>query len=312
VTCNICGSNDHEVITKRDREGYRTFKVLCRECGLIYTNPLPTSEELKHFYEQKSVVKKENEFIPKNKRIFRAAMRALPRYNRIKQFLKKGAQVLDTSACMGEFVYLLRKKGYDATGVELNRHFINYAEKEFGLTLNYHFLDQIHYETNSFDIISANHIINHYLNPLEVLKKYHNFLKPNGILNIEVSNIEAKNTSPFHRYRFKQFYNYNLYTLQVLARKAGFEVLNTILIPGSLHINVLLRKSEQKEIKIKSTQNYLKVRTSIKGYNTLNYLFSLAPYIKIWDNIRKHFKFTKRSRPYSSGKALLDDFFSKA
>ncbi|AIF81663.1 methyltransferase domain-containing protein [endosymbiont of Acanthamoeba sp. UWC8] len=311
LTCNLCNSSDHELITSKDYENYKSFKVLCRECGLIYSNPVPTLEGLELYYEQKSERYSGEIFIPKLRRIYRSALRAIYRYNRIKHYLKKGINVLDSSACIGEFVYLLEQKGSNAIGVEHNNYLIQYARNELKINIERHFLDNIKMPKETFNIITAYHILNLCLNPLEVLKKYWSFLKDDGILNLEVPNIDARHIAPYHRFRFKYFYNFNLHTIKMLARRAGFEVVNTIIIPKSMHINMILKKGEPYQDEVSDAQNYMMVRNSIIGYKSLNFLVSPLPYLKAMDNIKKYMVLNKAVKEYSSGKEILDDCFAK-
>ena len=44
-----------------------------------------------------------------------------------------------------------------------------------------------------------------------------------GVLLIEVPNVEAVCIAPAHRFHFAHFYNFNRAALEALGRKAGFE-----------------------------------------------------------------------------------------
>ncbi len=310
TSCNLCTASDGELLATRDREGHKNFKVLCSNCGLIYSNSIPSLEELEIFYQQGYERKFNNVFVPKSRRVYRSALRAVYRYNRIKHYLSKGIKILDTSACMGEFVYLLEQKGYETLGIEHNHHFIKYAKEEIKINLENHFLDRITLSPNSFDIITAHHILNLYVNPFEVLKKYYGFLKENGILNIEVPNINARHIAPYSRFRLKHFYNFNLYTIEMLARNAGFKVINTILIPESMHINMILKKDKPFEGGSGNIQNYINVRNSIMGYKSLNFLISPLPYLKAFSNAKKYLALNKNVKKYSCGKEILDSCFA--
>jgi 2-polyprenyl-3-methyl-5-hydroxy-6-metoxy-1,4-benzoquinol methylase len=315
VACNLCGSDDQEKLRVKDRDGYQSYKSICRECGLIYANPLPTIEELQEYYKKrfdnKRIMGLNGPYELKLRRIYRAALRAIYRYNRIKPFLKAGSRILDTSACAGEFVYLLNAKGFKVRGVEQNPYFIEYARSELGINLENQFLDEINFEAKSFDIITAHHILNLCLDPLAVLRKYHKFLSDDGVLNLEVPNIEAQYTSPHRRFRFKHFYNFNLYTIQALARRAGFEVINTVIIPESMHINIIFKKSNEQSFKLVNVQNYLKVRENVKGYKSLNYLFSSLPYIKAMHNLTKYFMIEQNVKNYTHGRDILKHCYAR-
>ena len=48
-----------------------------------------------------------------------------------------------------------------------------------------------------------------------------------GVLLIEVPNVEAVCIAPAHRFHFAHFYNFNRDALEALGRKAGFEPVQT-------------------------------------------------------------------------------------
>ena len=50
VSC-LCGRNDSDLICSFDRYGLDQKTVICRDCGLIRSNPRMTEEEYRYFYE---------------------------------------------------------------------------------------------------------------------------------------------------------------------------------------------------------------------------------------------------------------------
>jgi SAM-dependent methyltransferase len=48
--CNLCGSGDLIVLTHRDRYGYPADAAGCRQCGLVFINPVMTPEAYGEFY----------------------------------------------------------------------------------------------------------------------------------------------------------------------------------------------------------------------------------------------------------------------
>lgn len=309
VPCALCGSRDSEWLTKKDRDGYKTFKTLCCSCGLVYTNPLPTIEELQVFYQKKFDKMATGGFQPQLQKIYRAGIRALGRYNRIKPYLTDNATILDASACMGELCYLLKAHGYSVEGIECNPHFVKYAKEELNIELQPHFLDNITLHKEAYNIILSHHIVNLCLHPLQLLKKYHHALKPQGILNLEVPNIEARYTTPFNRFRFKQFYNFNIPVIEMLARKTGFDILNTIVLPNKHHINIIMQKSRQQKISIANIDNYLQVRKNIFSYTNLDYLLSKTPYVKMLTTLKRRWQLNKISHQFTSARKILDSLY---
>ena len=50
VSC-LCGRNDSDLICSFDSYGLDQKTVICRDCGLIRSNPRMTEEEYRNFYE---------------------------------------------------------------------------------------------------------------------------------------------------------------------------------------------------------------------------------------------------------------------
>jgi SAM-dependent methyltransferase len=309
VGCNLCASMASDSIARKDRDGYKTEKSLCRDCGMIYTNPMPTTSELRTFYRPRYDRIRKEDKRQRMKRIYRGASRALTRYNRVKIYLKPGATVLDASACYGEMLYLLNKHGYDASGIESNPALAEFGRNTLGLNIKNQFFDELELPSNHFDVVISHHLLNLCLDPKKMLNKYHAALNEGGILNLEVPNIETKYKSPLHRLRFKHFYNFNLFTIQMLVQQSGFDILNTILIPNTHHINIIARKRDITPKVAKSKDNYHRVRQAIMGYKSLGYMVSTAPYLKMYHNIRKHFRLLKLTRDFSDAIELLEHVY---
>lgn len=313
AVCKLCEAYDYEVIYSHKIDKTQYNKILCRGCGLIAPNPLPSLTQLAVFYKKRYTRSLNSSNIPKLSRLYKAIHRAVPRYNRIRPWLHPNIKVLDVSANCGEFLYLLRQKGIEGVGIEHNPFFIEYAKSEYGLPLQHALLDEFNSMPGDeqFDIIVANHSLHLHLDPCQTLHNYYARLKDRGIINIEVPNIESISTPPYQRFRFKHFYNFNLHTLQSMVKKAGFTVLNTILIPGSLHINVILQKSVPQACEVRSGQNYANVKNALHAHTLLGYFLSSMPYQHALNHAISRIKIMAIVQKYKSGKEMAEDIFSK-
>lgn len=78
VKCNLCESSDFKLITKQTDLIYKISKnyfniVECNNCGLNYTNPRPTQEEIINFYDK-------NYQFHENENIIKVILREIIRY----------------------------------------------------------------------------------------------------------------------------------------------------------------------------------------------------------------------------------------
>jgi SAM-dependent methyltransferase len=51
AACNLCGSERHVEVARRDRYGYPTRSVVCSRCGLGFLSPRPSADAYGRFYE---------------------------------------------------------------------------------------------------------------------------------------------------------------------------------------------------------------------------------------------------------------------
>lgn len=81
IPCNLCGSLSVETLSLKDRNGYYLRTVICKKCGLIWSDPRPAEENIKKFYLKE--YRKEYKGItrPKKKHIYRDSKEAIKRYS---------------------------------------------------------------------------------------------------------------------------------------------------------------------------------------------------------------------------------------
>ena len=83
VNCNFCNSTEYKFITKQTDLIYKTtndfFNVVeCCKCGLNYTNPRPSENEINNFYKPNYQFHKQNN---KFKAILRGLIKLLANSN---------------------------------------------------------------------------------------------------------------------------------------------------------------------------------------------------------------------------------------
>jgi 2-polyprenyl-3-methyl-5-hydroxy-6-metoxy-1,4-benzoquinol methylase len=103
--------------------------------------------------------------------------------------LPTGLRVLDVGCGGGYFLRVARLLGADVEGIEPSPHGVEQARKSGLQVFNGTVQD---YEqsagANRFDVITANHVVEHMPNPVEALVAMRNLLKPGGYIWIAVPN----------------------------------------------------------------------------------------------------------------------------
>jgi 2-polyprenyl-3-methyl-5-hydroxy-6-metoxy-1,4-benzoquinol methylase len=316
VLCPICDSEEFDFIRSHKIAEHLVHKLLCKGCGFIYSNPLLSQEEMHKI----SLKRATNMAKPDIRLSYRSAIRALPRFNRVRNIIKsnKEIKIIDIGARTGEFIYLLLNKGYSVHGIEVNKEFINYASNEYGVAIEQQFFDELTLAKESADLITCYHLLHLISDPQTFLEKIYNALKTGGYLNLEIPNIEAKHRPTQQKLKAKNLHMFNVYTITSLAKLAGFTVKNTILIPGTLHINLILKKENIgmdahpiTKKSLRNSKNYNLVKNTVKGYRSLDYLISAAPYSKLLNKIKRHFRECRQLHLYSSAKQVVNTLFNR-
>lgn len=128
------------------------------------------------YYRDKEYLENENLF----RNIFQK------RFNILKRFVKKGGKVLDIGCSNGVFLDLFKENGFETWGVEPSKNGLIAKEKGHNIIASY--FDKAKLSKNYFDVVVANHTLEHVDNPNLFLRKVNQILKNDGIVFIDVPN----------------------------------------------------------------------------------------------------------------------------
>jgi len=309
--CNLCGSTEYDVLSKIGRGNEPLNTVICKKCGLVWSHPFPLDPLI--YYQKHYRIRYKGTFTPKKKHIFRAARAAVGRFDLLKHLLKPRWRVLEVGSGGGEFLYLLKKLGYDAFGIEPNEGYAEYAKSEYQLNIKTGFLQNTQFEENSFEMVTLWHVLEHMDNPADILKKIHFFLATDGLLIIEVPNIEAICSSPKNTFHAAHLYNFNQSTLRRMVERAGFVVIEKLMGGDGGNIFLFLKKISEAPRKIQNEidGNYERIKSIVARRTTLKYYFSRYPYSRVLSKIRQWFSEKGASNQFASGKGILDHLMEK-
>ena len=118
---------------------------------------------------------------------------------------------------------MLRKLGFDASGLEPDEQYARHAREALGVPVATGFVQDAAFPAGSFDVVTMYHALEHVEDPSAILSRLRGWMADQGVLLIEVPNVEAVCIAPAHRFHFAHFYNFNRDALEALGRKAGFE-----------------------------------------------------------------------------------------
>jgi SAM-dependent methyltransferase len=313
IPCNVCGSVDIEELGGRDRDGRRLRTTICRRCGLVWSNPRPSEEDVRRYYSREYRLDYKGRATPSLRHIARSGRGALNRIRGLSPFLKKGARVLDAGAGGGEVVYALRKLGFEAVGLEPDEQYARHARETLGVPVTTGFVQDAEFPPAGFDLVTIYHALEHVEDPAGILARLRRWIAPGGLLLVEVPNVEARCILPGHRFHFAHFYNFNRVTLEATGRKAGFEPLQTTTSPdGGNLIGIFRAGSPRQTAAIDFEGNYARVAGIVRGHTTTRYYLSAAPYSGPIGRLRAYLIDRAATRGHETARQVLDGLIEKS
>ncbi len=196
-SCNMCGSpiSGHKIIGKRlnrsqgrnpkNKIGITTTIAKCPNCGLVYSNPQPIPSDIQDHYGVPPETYWKQEYFTVSDDYFKAEIA------RLRQLIdfKAGMKSLDIGAGLGKAMIALSNAGFDAYGFEPSRQFFDRALTQMKISpekLRLSMVENADYAESSFDFISFGAVLEHLYDPSDSIIKALKWLKPNGIIHIEV------------------------------------------------------------------------------------------------------------------------------
>ena len=264
VPC-LCGSNTFDMIAEVDRYGILQDTVICVECGLVQSNPRMTKEELTAFYSsdlyrlcydgENYLEKYENKYTPEyGRHIFYEI-------DKVKR-IDPGISILEIGAGGGWNLLPFIDKGAKVLGIDYSPSLIELGLKH-AIPMKQGSIDTI---PGQYDVIVINHVLEHFLNPVDSLRKIALHSKHEGIIYISVPNILNFNMGQLQN---AHTYYFSPYTLERYCAEAGLGLL-AIGKAQNIHLFGIFRLGDAQDrpaFRCKKTKinfNLVKLKTLVK------------------------------------------------
>lgn len=306
VPCNLCDASDVAVIGDRDRDGHPLRTTICRKCGLVWSNPRPSEEDVRRYYSSEYRLDYKGHSTPSMRHIARSGRGALNRYRALAPYIQPGDRILDAGAGGGEVVYVLRKLGFDASGLEPDEQYARHAREALGVPVTTGFVQDAVIPAGSFDAVTMYHALEHVEDPSAILSRLRDWMVDQGVLLIEVPNVEAVCIAPAHRFHFAHFYHFNRDALEALGRKAGFEPVETTTSSDGGNLTSVFRVAPRAQPPRFDAANYVRVAGIVKGHTSLKYYCSASPYSGPVNRLRTYLTDRRASQGCNAPTQVLD------
>jgi 2-polyprenyl-3-methyl-5-hydroxy-6-metoxy-1,4-benzoquinol methylase len=214
VSCTLCGSS---TIVEREWRGQFRYGQ-CTSCSLAFVLNPPSEELTEEQY---------NQGVSSKLAYYRLAAaadaRSFDRLLRLVERYRRPASILDVGCNIGTFVRAAQARGWSATGVDLNREAIEYGRSRFGLRLLT--LEQLESEPDvRFDVIHSSDTVEHFTDPVGVMRYYAARLKPDGLLAVSTPNYDSRLCKIFQLKPTEHLFLFNQQSLSHMLRSIGLTV----------------------------------------------------------------------------------------
>ena len=309
VPCCVCGGENFELLSEKDRYGLYVPVVICKDCGLIQTNPRMTQDAYNQFYEleyRKLYVGKD---APADKDDFFKSeyKHGGGIYQYISENMKRGianALIVEIGCGAGGILQYFKEKGNDVYGVDLGSEYIEFGRDNYDLNIETGTIDNVIKGGMSPDIVIYSHTLEHILDPVEELTKLKSICSSNTYLYIELPGV--KNLTHSYEMNFLKSlqnahtYYFTLTTLKNVLRKAGWDF-----VCGDDVIHTIFKPSPNKKVNYES--DYEDVMTFLRRMEF--YRFAPTPY-----NVKRlampiTIAFLKRTGLYNTAKKAYFKLF---
>lgn len=286
----VCGANSDVLIAVRDRYGINIHTVICKNCGLIRTNPYYTEETLNEFYNEE--YRKLYIWGERNDETFfenqiNSGKRYLKNLQNILNSNFDNKTVYEIGCGMGGILKPFKDNNCSIKGIDLGEEYINIGKNKYQLDLitgKYNNLK----EYGQADLIILSHVLEHITNPVDFLKNLRDLITDNGLLYIAVPTIE---TIPIN-YHYNIFYylqnahifDFSTETIRYIVELAGYKPIKIIEDEGAIIVqktNVYRSSTDVPKNEYKNAINLLNhydkkfFNSQKSNFNLLENIFSI-------------------------------------
>ncbi|MBL0127101.1 MAG: class I SAM-dependent methyltransferase [Flavobacteriales bacterium] len=195
--CIMCGSasDGHRVMGRRLNKshgrnpkrvvGISTTVVRCTDCGLVYSNPQPIPFDIQDHYGVPPETYWQPEYFQLSPDYLHEQL------HKAHELLgtRNGMRALDIGAGIGKGMLAMERAGFEAHGFEPSNTFHERGVAQMGMDparFKLGMIEELDYPADHFDFISFGVVLEHIYDPSAALLKAMGWMKPGGVMHIEV------------------------------------------------------------------------------------------------------------------------------
>ena len=246
---------------------FQLVDCVCASCGVVFLSTRPTEQEIGQYY-AKDYQPYLGQYLPiVEKMIARRTKKEIAQFNKLNAHIEN---VLEVGCSYGSYLNDLKRFGtYKSfTGVEMDAECCRKASDLFGLQVLNGTLETVKFDSERFDLVVMNHVIEHVYHPVETLEEIRRIMKPGGLLMIKTPNTRTVEKTVFGRYWLpyeapRHVTIFSLKTLRKVLEQRGFKIVKVYFekTPNNIILSIknylIEKKSPKRTIDFFSLNNPL-------------------------------------------------------
>ena len=309
VPCCVCDGKNFVILSEKDRYGLYVPVVICKDCGLIQTNPRMTQEAYNQFYDTEQKKLYVGKGIPTDEYFKSQYEKGKRIYTYLKKNLRKdltNLKVLEVGTGAGGILYYFKEQMNEVYGCDLASEYIMYGKEKYNLNLQVGTIHDIDINGTP-DIVIYSHVLEHILNPIVEMVQLSLIIDNHTIVYMEVPG--RKSIKNIHGGDFLRsiqnahVYYFTLKTLRNIMKKAGYDIVTG---DENSSIHSIFKKSSSKNLQFEFENDYNNAISFLRRMEF--YRFMPTPYNVKRLTMPVMVSFLKRAGLYNTAKEMYHKF----
>ena len=231
--CPVCASTEHDLLYQQRFEDFAAGSitdaydvVACRMCGMCFASGLPDEARFSEYYDQSSKYDLSAEGAELS--AFDAQRFGLEARFMAEHVADRTASILDVGTATGGFLVALRDLGFaNVHGVEPSEDAARIARERHGLDVVTGDATAARPPEDGFDVISLIAVVEHLVDPIDVLRQAARLLSPRGFLFLvapDAARFRDHVDAPYQQFSVEHINYFTPASLGNAVAAAGLEV----------------------------------------------------------------------------------------
>lgn len=232
VECPSCPGAGKIPLYDLNSNGKRSI-VRCADCSLIYVTPRIARDRIASTYSGQDYFERKDDRTGYSNYLEDRDLHLLffrRQLTELEEKFPNRGRLLDVGCAGGFLIEAAIENGWQAEGVELSQFASAYARDTLGLQVRTGSLVDAKFESNSFEVVVMDDVIEHLENPLTEALEVWRILKPGGTFLLHTPNAASPwrhlmGRKWIHLKPDEHLYYFEPATIKHLLNQAGFDVL---------------------------------------------------------------------------------------